>query len=151
MEPLTALSLTSNVIQLVDFSCKLFSKSRSIYASASGSDAEYNEVELVTKDLRRLTKEVQDSLTAASVAPASRHEQPLFELSKSCETIAEELLEALSSVQVRGKKTRFKSILKALESIWKREEIEERMKRLSNIRDELNIRVLFELRFEPRR
>lgn len=52
MDPLTAFSLACGVIQVVDFSMKLLSKSREIYKS--GSLAENKEIESMAKHLTNL-------------------------------------------------------------------------------------------------
>lgn len=49
LDPLTALSLTGNLIQFIDFSNKLVSKSREIYRAADGTLSENLETEIVAK------------------------------------------------------------------------------------------------------
>ncbi len=55
MDPLTSLSLASNVIQIVDFSTQLVSKGYKIYKSADGTLAENVDIEAVTHSLKTLS------------------------------------------------------------------------------------------------
>ena len=57
LDPLTALSLAGNVVQLVDFSAKVVSESRQIYQV--GSVIQNDELEIISNDLLVLLKTVQ--------------------------------------------------------------------------------------------
>ena len=104
MEPLTALSLASNIIQVVDFSIRLVSKGYKIYKSADGTLAEYVDAEAVTNSLHilngRLQRSVKDSIRNG---PLSEDEQSLMNLCANCERVANELLARFDRVKVTGK------------------------------------------------
>jgi hypothetical protein len=63
LDALTAVGLVGNVVQFVDFSCKLFSQTRRIYNSSSG-------VSIDTEDTLTLTHDLQD--LCAKLSTASR-------------------------------------------------------------------------------
>jgi len=65
MDPLTALGLASNVIQIVDVSTRIVSKGQSIYKSADGTLAENMDAEAVATDLNLLNTKLQHSLEAS--------------------------------------------------------------------------------------
>jgi hypothetical protein len=55
MDPLTALGLASNIVQLISFSSDLVAKGREIYQSTDGTLVENLELETITKSLRELS------------------------------------------------------------------------------------------------
>ena len=70
----------------------------------------------------------------------------LRELCQSCNVVAKKLLSALNKVKVQGKQQKWKSFRKALRSVWSKEDIASLEQRLARLRDELNLRVVVDLR-----
>ena len=139
MEGVAALSFASNIFQLIDFASKLISKSCEIYRSVDGVTQDYIDIRIVTTD----TKVLADRLKQSS--PST--DQSLVQLSRDCCHVAEELLAALAKLQADGQATRWKSVRKALRTLWSKEKISEIEKRLSAFRDQLNLKVCLELKY----
>ncbi|KAI9766763.1 MAG: hypothetical protein M1839_004767 [Geoglossum umbratile] len=139
MEVLAAIGLAGNIIQFVDFSGKLISKTAEIRKSGTGALAENINIETATNDLALLSTKLHDSANSAS-------DTALQELCQSCNTIATELLIVLDSVKVHGGQNKWKSFRKALQSVWSKEDIALLEQRLARLRDELNLRVAIDLR-----
>jgi hypothetical protein len=142
METLAAIGLVGNIVQLVDFSGKLISKSAQLYQSSEGALPYNIDIETVTGDLVVLNNKLKD---AANIAG----DGALESLCKSCNAVAEELLAALDKVKVKGKQQKWKSIRKALQSVWSKEHIGELERRLASFREELNLHVTVDLRCVP--
>lgn len=70
MDPLTAFSLACGVIQVVDFSTKLLSKSREIYKN--GSLVENKEIESMAKNLTNLRTDLNISITTPNPGDAQQ-------------------------------------------------------------------------------
>jgi hypothetical protein len=139
MDPLTIIGLVGNIVQLVDFSGKLISKSTELYQSSEGALAENIDTETVTNHLVLLNNKLKNAATTTGDSALER-------LCKSCGTAADELLAALDNVKVKGKQTKWKSMRKALRSVWSKEEIKELERRLARLREELNLHVTVDLR-----
>jgi hypothetical protein len=148
VDPLTALSVASSVVQFVDYGTKLLSKTSELYKN--GSLADNDELELVTKDLTRLTgdlvlgKEQQDD--ADTNDPGAGEDTALQELARSCNDVGEQLLAQLRTLKVTksGNKLEhgLESLGKSLRSLWKRSKVENIEKRLRKVREELDTRIL---------
>lgn len=69
MDPLSALSVAGNVIQFIDFSCKLISSGQKLYSSANGTLVENLELEAIAESILQLYVKVKDSLGTASAVP----------------------------------------------------------------------------------
>ncbi|KAF9731339.1 hypothetical protein PMIN03_008471 [Paraphaeosphaeria minitans] len=62
MEPLSALSLASSVVQLVDFSIKFVTNTREIYKSADGASNAHSFLSNATSTLSELSATIVDEL-----------------------------------------------------------------------------------------
>ncbi len=59
LDPLTALSIASSIVQFVDYGSKLLSKSYELYESADGTTIGNAELEVIAKDLQDLNEWIQ--------------------------------------------------------------------------------------------
>ena len=139
METLAIIGLVSNIVQFVDFSGKLISKSVQLYRSTEGALAENIDIETTTNHLILLNNKLKGDATTTN-------DGVLESLCKSCGTVADELLAALENVKVQGKQRKWESIRKALRTVWSRGDIEELERRLARFREELNLYVVVSLR-----
>jgi hypothetical protein len=143
MEGLVVFSIICNVVQFVDFSSQLISKSVRLYQSSDGSLAENINLEAATIHLLRLNSKLEHTANAAS-------DKALAALCKSCGTVAVELLGALDKLKVHPAKEKWKSIRKALRTLWSKDKIQELEKQLASFREELNLHVVVDLRYVNR-
>ncbi|CZR62563.1 uncharacterized protein PAC_12460 [Phialocephala subalpina] len=144
MEILATIGLVGNIIQFVDFSAKLISKSAQLYQSSKGALEENIDIETATNRLILLNNKIKDSATTAG-------DQSLESLCKSCSTVTIELLAALDKVKVRGKQQKRESISKALQTIYGKEKINKLERQLAEFRQELNLHLTVDLRVQVRR
>lgn len=109
MDPLSALSVASSVVQFVDFGRQLLSASYEIYRSSSGISSKNVDLRTISKDLTDLVAQIKDKVGPwASIQPdKSTAEYQLAEISKECEMILKEFKGALEKLgrQQRSKKT----------------------------------------------
>jgi hypothetical protein len=142
MDPLTALDVVGNVIQVIDFSAKVISRSAEIYDS--GGLVGNSELKRVTVDLLSFSQNLEKSLgTAPNASPSDAAEQAL---GKDCQRVASELLFALEKIKSKNKPGKWDSFRQALLTIWKKDQIEELEKRLDRIRQQLLLRLVSSLR-----
>ena len=145
MDPLTALSLASNVIQVVDFSIRLVSKGVEIYKD--GSLAENVDAEEVTQSLKGLNGKLQRSIQDSKCGgPLNEDDHYLMGLCAKCEGIANELLTRLGQIKVTGKHRKWKSARQALKSVTNKDDLELLARRLGMYRSEINLNVTVSLR-----
>lgn len=139
MEALATVGLVANVVQFIDFGGKLISKTTELYGSNEGALEENIALETVTNHVVLLNDTLRNAATAA-------RDDALKKLCESCKAAAEELLEALSKVKVDGPKNRWKSVRKALRSVWSKEKVRELEGRLARFREQLNLHITVDLR-----
>ena len=156
MDPVSALSLASNVIAFVDFSCKLVSQSRQIYRSVNGALSDKVIVESLAQDLVSLTTNLQKSLQEKGPHAFETFEEfysgddlALEDLCRRCRNIAGQLLDSLNKLKVREGSTHrsWESFKKALRATWNHEEMKLLADQLAEVRSEIEFRVLITFRY----
>jgi hypothetical protein len=145
-DPLTALSLASNILQLISFASDLISKGHEIYKSVDGKLVEHLELEAVTRSLRDLSRSLIESKLGDSTKKLSHTDEQLLVLSRHCNVLAGELIDAIQRLKVGEKKTAWNSFRQALRSVWNEEKIERLSDRLENYRRQIDTTLLISLR-----
>lgn len=138
MDPITAVSLAGTVVQFVDFTSKVVSKSTELYRSGRDALAENVDIETTASDLTKLNTRLKQT-TAVS-------DPDLQALCQACGDVADQLLAALAKLKVNDKGQKWQSLRKALRSIWSKEEIMQLEQRLASFRGELNLRITIGMR-----
>jgi hypothetical protein len=147
MEPIAALSLASNIIQVVNFSASIVSKSSELYKSYNGRLVQHMDIAATSSDLNRLTTKLSAAIAPPSVPTVlSEDELALHTLCKGAIDVSQELQDGLNKLQVNGAPSKWKSVRKALKSIWSNERISELQSRLALYRDELDTRILISMK-----
>lgn len=114
LDPLTALSVVSSVIQIVDYGCKLVSRTQEIYHSASGATKENVTKAEITKDIQNLYKDL--TIKDNGFQRLNTDDIVLGKLIDKCNEAARELLQLLAELQVPLGPTKWASFHKALKS-----------------------------------
>lgn len=139
METLAVISLVGNVVQFVDFSSKLISKSVQPYQTSDCVLTENINTEMATNHLILLNSKLENAASTIG-------DKALEVLCKSCSAVAVELLGTLDKLKVHGGKEKWKSMRQAVRSLWSEEKIQDIERRLASFREELNLHVIVDLR-----
>ena len=67
-------------------------------------------------------------------------------LASTCKDVAAEILGTLDKIRIREPRRKWKSFVQALRSVWKKEQIEELVKRMERLRSETQYRLQLMLR-----
>lgn len=151
MDPLAALSVVAAVIQFVDFGLRLVSDGAELYER--GSVGRNDELELIARDLTRLT----DDIVAAPThwLDSSEDEAALKKAAGLCQEIGNELLNHLEKLRVQPSGNRLRlgldSFRKSLRNVRKRNKTQSIETRLKRARGQVKMNVLNLLRFAIRR
>jgi len=138
VDPLTAISLASNIISFIDFSWSLLTGAKELHDSRRKTTKENARIGAIVHDL----KEYSLDLGAASVSAhhaKSRHEKALQALAAECHTLCKELLQVT-------KNSRWHALRKTWEALRRTDEISSIELRLDKCRAQMNARLLALLR-----
>ena len=145
---MTAVSLASAVVQFVDFSCKIVSKSKQLNAAARGGGMEANNSEIVTRDLLKLSENMKEKLShAVGDESPSEDDQALEEICTRCIGVSETLLARLEKLKVQQGDGKWRLTLQATRSVWSEKELDELSRQLTTFRSQLELRVLVSFRW----
>lgn len=129
MDPLSALGLTSAILQIIDFSSKLISGAAEIYSSGSGTTIAFEDSERAVESLRNLTRRLD---VRTSGGPLSREDHRLLEIKDGCEVLSRDIQAIISSTRAKSPGSRRESLLaswKAMRRKGKLKTLEERLDR----------------------
>ncbi len=102
LDPLTAISLAACVVQFAGFGIKLVTEGIELYHSVDGTNAERSNLDKKIIRVRNLADKIILPLEHNDGdGPASKDEEELIELAKSCKTIASDLLKVLDDLKVK--------------------------------------------------
>ena len=148
MDPFSAISLASAIVQFVDFSGKLISKSYQLYHSTNGALQENEELEKIISDVRSLNRGVISNVKSKDdKTSVSKDERSLEILAAECQKIADELLRVFGDLKVPQPHHKWSSINKAVATAWNKSKIEELTGRLKRLREQIDSRILDMMRF----
>lgn len=145
LDPITALSVAGNIVQFIDFSAKIITASVQLHMSEHDT-LKVNEVlEVVTSDLVKLTTKLH-RLDGVS-GPISDDDQALIDLCASCNTVADELLSRLTSLKVKGQRTKWKTLRQAIRTVWTEEELSALGRQLIALQRSIELRIVVDIRY----
>jgi hypothetical protein len=148
LDPMSAIGLAANIIQFVDFGCRLLSEANEIYHSATGVTGDNTELQRIAESLSRLSERLITP-TSESKKPLSSPEEEIRGIATLCKEISDELLSTINRMKVvEGPHRRWRSFRHALEGIWKRDKIVGLHKKLDELRSQLSVHIITHIRYE---
>ncbi|KAF2803249.1 uncharacterized protein BDZ99DRAFT_576168 [Mytilinidion resinicola] len=154
MDPLSALSVASGVIQIVDFSAKVISRTREIYLSADGALEENSFLEDATANLSELSTELTEEIrqtvwgfrSKGSGFGRKSADEQLIQLAKDSRMVATNLLEKLDRVKRKKDGGKRNALNQGIRSILEQKEVSGLADRLDQIRKQVDTALLLSLR-----
>lgn len=145
IDPLSALSVATAILQFVEFGYKIVSHGRSLYKLTEGATAENKSLEEVNIDLASYTDKLDKSLDANGVSLSDK-DKDLEKLRKECHKLALELQTTLEKLKVKdhdtGVRRGWNSLRKAIKGVQSESKISDMAARLDTYRQEIGLRLL---------
>jgi hypothetical protein len=157
MDPLSALGLAGNIIQITDFAGRFLSTTREIYESKNGISEEYlflaDSAENFGELLKALSVRLQEERrehpdylkSEPTVAPLAAHDRQLVQLAQECETVTNKLRSELNVLKTKSGPGRMQSVFITLRHMLRDGEIMALEKQLQRIRKQVDTVLLFSL------
>ncbi|KAH7370332.1 hypothetical protein BKA65DRAFT_545039 [Rhexocercosporidium sp. MPI-PUGE-AT-0058] len=148
LDPLTAFSLAGTVVQFIDFSCKIISTTRELSHSMNGASEEFNNHEIVTRDLLGMSEKLEASVEECFVGgvPYSSSDEVSKGLSKGCGSLSKTMLSRLDKLKAQNGAGKRKSFKQAIRTLSSQKEILEIAARLAGYQQQMEIHVFVALR-----
>jgi hypothetical protein len=150
MDPLSALSIATAVVQFLDFTAAIMSTTGKVYRAAPHTDLERNaHIRSIAEDLGRLNGEVRQVLCASEIRGqmAPSHKE-ILRIGEACDSHGTRLLEALNSLQKQPKPGSdstncWESLRIALRSVWKEQGgVEELFRDVQDYRQQITLQLV---------
>lgn len=141
MEVVAAVGFAANVLQFSWNTARaLISEATEAYQSISGTTSRYLELKIVTEDLRNLSNKLGGDGGAGRNSDVQR-------IAESTRKISIELLSILEQLRVKdGPHRKWRTVRHALESIWKKNKIDQMQSQLEELRTQLSLRITVQIR-----
>ncbi|KAG4274688.1 hypothetical protein FPRO04_09052 [Fusarium proliferatum] len=116
------ISLAASIIQIIDVSSRVVSKSIEIYQSTDHQLIEHREIDHITRALSGSARQIHKSI-GDNRDPKNDTEIEQLRLATDCQKIATELLKALERLKNCGQHGRWSSLRQGLKIVWNEEKI----------------------------
>jgi hypothetical protein len=143
MDPMTAIGLTSAIVQFIDYSTRLVDAASDIHRSASGTSLENQNIEFVMSELKALSLRLDPPRTGQP----TDDEQALCRLAAECRILSDQILSLLEKIKPRNPKSKRESFWSAIKTMWNDREMKELVQRVQNCRSQLELQLNFLMRF----
>ena len=138
MSGVEVLSAVAAASQLIAYTSNILSLVREVHDAHKKAACHSNDIEVVTKDLLRLSVKLKS-------APQMQDPE-LAELCGGATDVGNELMRALHALKVQGPNTTWKSFRSALRNVMGKSKLLDIENRLGAFRDTMNLRVLINFR-----
>jgi hypothetical protein len=147
LDPLTALGLASNIIQLVDFGSRLVANAQDI--ARDGVTADHKHLQSLARETKILCEDI-DTQTQGPVSGVASS-RAMNGLAKSAQDAADDMLSMLRSLGLGGddddsgagrSKGRLRTAVnRAVKSAWKEKDVDSLRRRLSDLQIQLILKL----------
>ena len=144
LDPFSALSLATNVVQFVQFGSHLISEAGELYHSATGSSVGNAELKKIYDQLDQLSARLaaSSSTDTFNITQRSPAENELRKIAASCQETCKELLDLVRDLSIgHGARGWWRSFQQASRSAWKKKDIDALQKRLDEYRSSLTVHL----------
>lgn len=142
MDPLTAISLASNILSFIDLSYRVISGVNKVLSTPSGMTPENERLIILVEDLNVVAHEL-----ITDIPPRTENEKQLCILASNCHVLSGELSEILRRLRVGDKKSIWEGLLVKWDSMRKEKEIDSIEQRLNGYRSQILIRLQVMFRY----
>ena len=141
LEALAAVSLAGAVVQFVQFTTSLASKSNEFHKSVDGTIKEHIEVREYAEHYSRLSQRLKTATQVSSIL-LSDYEAALLAVANRSLSKCQEIMQVLDRLQQSKHKKSFSSLRAALKAVWNEEKVESCFQELRLVREELVVHLL---------
>jgi hypothetical protein len=147
MEPLSALSIATAVVQFLDFAGKVVSGTTQIYKGQRPKGFEGNaDIRVITTSLTNFTKNLQTSRSEPRLSPWSSQDAAILNLSENCTKVGEQLLTLLERLRSQNDHI-WESFRVALRTVLNEKAIDKLCQTLDHYRQQISMHILIALRW----
>ena len=132
------------VVQFVEFSSEVVSKTKEMSKSSVGTTSDIQRSEIMTRDLLNLCQTLKDGLL--STGPGK---QPLQDLCNECIILGRNMARRLSRLKVQEGDPNWAVVRKAAAAVWSKKDLDELSRQLASLRSQLELHVLISFRRVP--
>lgn len=146
MDPVSAFSLACGVVQMIDFSCKLLSKTKELHTR--GHVLENQEIEEQVSQLCQLRALLESKMDSGSLSthPQENESSEIENIADKCDGTALELLQELENLKISEPRSTRKAFKMSFAAMRKRGTIDRLKHKFDEFQKTLDTRVLLDIK-----
>ena len=142
MDPVTAFSLASNILQIIELGKDTAKAFHDIYKSGSGLTSEAEQSDQQTRSLRTSSSQIQTLLSTSSTANLTPEQAQLHHVARDCEDIARTIVDRFDKLKLTGRPSICKVLSQWYKFMREKGKIEEDQAQLRRYRELLDTQML---------
>ncbi|KAF2017574.1 hypothetical protein BU24DRAFT_317882, partial [Aaosphaeria arxii CBS 175.79] len=142
MEPLSALSIATAVVQFLDFAGNIVTSTWEISKSSSGDSNRNSDLRGITQNLQELNGTLRQAVNDPNLVPFSSQDQEIADLCRKCNDVAEKLIGILDRVRSSSRDSTWPSFRAALRTMWNQDEVDNLQRTLDSYRQQISMLIL---------
>ena len=145
-EAIAALSLASNILQVVDFGTKFISAAWKIWSSGKEGIDGLTSLQLISHDLKAVLERLRETSPTSARQVEDESTKSIFALAEECSKTIQQMLDSIESIKIPEKSRKKRdALIAAFKLTWKNDEIVALQTRLDTFRNQivLNLAVSF--------
>jgi hypothetical protein len=146
MDPVTGFAVACGILQVIDFSSRIISRSHEFRESADGRIEQHVILDNAAAHLLDLCNGLQ-RYDGISVHRLNGADEQLYLIKLETELVVKELRNALDKAKLVGTHKKWRSFYQAFQSVWQDNDIAGLARRLDELRKQVDTALLFSLRY----
>lgn len=144
LDPVSAFSITCNVLQVIETGVKVLSKAADYRKAENGVLAEQKDLREILQTLNHLNSDLGTSFPPEQTNSTKRtvEESRLLEANDRCLQLSKDLVNFLNRLKLREKNVVLDSLRVSIKTMWHKDKMDAMERSLSSARDNLNIAFL---------
>lgn len=149
LDPVSALSVAAAVVQFVDFSVRLFDKTKEIKNDSGDSFVEEKQIRAASCHLQEqcaILERHEQSMFQSAAPKSSTGQTCLADVLGRSSEVAQQMLSALDRLFKQASQGRFNNFRQALKIVLGKEKFDQMLSQLNELRSELMLSLLILIR-----
>jgi hypothetical protein len=147
MDPFSALSVATSVVQFVDFGSKLVSRAIEIHQSHENIPDDLADASKLSEKMSVVSEQLEGSMNTIPRRTLEPHEQELLDMCKQCQDISQQLISVINKLKRSANSNKWDSLRTAFRSIMSQPKILALQSKLDSFRQQLMLNILISLRY----
>jgi len=150
-ETIAALSLASNILQVVDYGTKFISAAWKIWRSGREGIEGLTSLQRISHDLKAVVERLRATLPTSARQVEDESTSSIFALAEECSKITQQMLDTIESLGIPNQSRKKRdALIAAFKLVWKNDKIVALQARLDDFRSQIILNLAISFRYDTK-